>query len=533
MKKTLVTRSLVLLLVFAMLFGAAGCVKKDTADKKVEDTKPSTTEAETKKEVPMEISWMVYNQVSGNLGDPNSELLKLIEEKFNVKINVVEVDIHSQEQRNLFWATGNAPDYGEMNANAADKFKLVDQGLLREIPDGWLEKYMPDWMANTYQYMDKEMVKKQISYNGKQYIVPKVGSTTPYIMAMRKDWLDNLGITKLPETPDEMLEILKRFTFDDPDKNGKDDTYGIHGGSMKGYMRFGYVHTYLDVWPSVYYEIDGKITYTDLTDKYKESLKYLNSWFKAGVVDPEFATEDRDVQRKKWAEGKFGVITDAPWWFSKSTPSNITNSVKDANPKAEVVYLEPFKDEQGRQRAQCFFPECAGDGSGFFGINCSDEKMQKIMEIKNSFSADWDWFVRGYYGVEGRDYTLVDGIITPKEEATKPEYVTEKGIRQTFAIAPTRAEDSKKYTYSKEDLVVYNFAEQFIPYYIYTNFNFPGLNEADKLYGADIKTISDEFYYNAIMGKVDIDKEFENFKERLKAAGVEKVIEEYEKGRSK
>jgi hypothetical protein len=35
------------------------------------------------------------------------------------------------------------------------------------------------------------------------------------------------------------------------------------------------------------------------------------------------------------------------------------------------------------------------------------------------------------------------------------------------------------------------------------------------------------------MGKVDIDKEFENFKERLKAAGVEKVIEEYEKGRSK
>jgi len=195
--------------------------------------------------------------------------------------------------------------------------------------------------------------------------------------------------------------------------------------------------------------------------------------------------------------------------------------------------LSLLKTNKEDREHKCFFPECAGDGSGFFGINCSDEKMQKIMEIKNSFSADWDWFVRGYYGVEGRDYTLVDGIITPKEEATKPEYVTEKGIRQTFAIAPTRAEDSKKYTYSKEDLVVYNFAEQFIPYYIYTNFNFPGLNEADKLYGADIKTISDEFYYNAIMGKVDIDKEFENFKERLKAAGVEKVIEEYEKGRSK
>jgi hypothetical protein len=94
-----------------------------------------------------------------------------------------------------------------------------------------------------------------------------------------------------------------------------------------------------------------------MTDKYKESLKYLNSWFKAGVIDPEFATEDRDVQRKKWAEGRFGVLVDAPYWFSTSTPGNLTYMTRDFNPNAKVTYLEPFKDANGKQVAQCFFPD--------------------------------------------------------------------------------------------------------------------------------------------------------------------------------
>jgi putative aldouronate transport system substrate-binding protein len=97
-------------------------------------------------------------------------------------------------QWNLFWATGNAPD-------------------------GYLEEYMPDWFSNACQYLDKDMVMEQISYNGKLYIMSYIGPSYPYIMAIRQDWLDNLGITKLPENPDEMFEILKRFTFDDPDKN--------------------------------------------------------------------------------------------------------------------------------------------------------------------------------------------------------------------------------------------------------------------------------------------------------------------------
>ncbi len=42
----------------------------------------------------------------------------------------------------------------------------------------------------------------------------------------RKDWADNLGI-ETPKTIDEFYEMLRAFTEDDPDGNGKNDTIGL------------------------------------------------------------------------------------------------------------------------------------------------------------------------------------------------------------------------------------------------------------------------------------------------------------------
>ncbi|MBT3273080.1 MAG: extracellular solute-binding protein, partial [Spirochaetales bacterium] len=48
----------------------------------------------------------------------------------------------------------------------------------------------------------------------------------PYVRSIRKDWLDNLGLD-MPETMDEFYTVIKAFTEDDPDGNGKDDTIGM------------------------------------------------------------------------------------------------------------------------------------------------------------------------------------------------------------------------------------------------------------------------------------------------------------------
>ena len=49
---------------------------------------------------------------------------------------------------------------------------------------------------------------------------------------IRKDWLANLGL-EMPTNDREFLEVLKQFTFNDPDGNGKDDTWGTTSNGSK------------------------------------------------------------------------------------------------------------------------------------------------------------------------------------------------------------------------------------------------------------------------------------------------------------
>lgn len=42
----------------------------------------------------------------------------------------------------------------------------------------------------------------------------------------RKDWADNLGL-EAPTNVDEVFEMARAFTEDDPDGNGQDDTIGL------------------------------------------------------------------------------------------------------------------------------------------------------------------------------------------------------------------------------------------------------------------------------------------------------------------
>src|SRR5690625_5275329 len=45
----------------------------------------------------------------------------------------------------------------------------------------------------------------------------------------RKDWADQLGL-EAPTTTDEVFEMARAFTEDDPNQSGKDDTVGIADG---------------------------------------------------------------------------------------------------------------------------------------------------------------------------------------------------------------------------------------------------------------------------------------------------------------
>ncbi len=511
-----------------ILTGCSGN-NKEPVKATASSTTPSTASASNSAsanpyEKQLEISWIGFNQTGKANDKMDSSTKKLIEQKFNVKINMVLLDMSNKEQVNLYFAEGKTADFINLNVPYAP---LLDQGLFKEISPDKMRKLMPTWMKKVDEMIGKNVTDITMQYKGKNYFVPYIGyaNTQPWVMGVRKDWLDNVGIAKLPETLEEYHDMLKRFTFNDPDKNGKNDTFGGHG--LQLYLRgaFGFGSSNI----AFYADKNGKVAPIAISEGFKDYLKTMQAWNKEGLLDPESLTDQRPQQRAKWSEGKFGVLADHPWSYASTTAANITNMVTDKNPAARIAFLKPFAGPTGDKGAGGLgFPRA---GYGFaFGKNTSDEKIERIMAIKEYLTANEEFYTRVYYGEEGKGYTRdQSGVIVLNKEYSSVDKINEEGIAQYFGFAPVSWDFAKKNLAGKSDLPAYEISMSSPIKYNDVNFAFGGTNEALAKYGTAITTVVTEFETNAAYGKLDIDKEWEAFKKKFLDAGGQAIMEEYQK----
>lgn len=482
-------------------------------------------------EAPLEIRWVARAKIGG-LTAKDNYVKHLLEERYDIKITVEQVNIHDRDQYNLYWATGGNPTVINMNNTAVSVFKLAEQGLVRSIPEGWLDRYMPNWMAaNAVNMGGRDVVDSMIRYRGKDYIVPYSGQSHGYIMGIRKDWLENLGL-QMPTDADSLIEVMKAFTFDDPDGNGVDDTYGMHGGGQKDYMRFGYLQTQFEIWPDCFWNVDGTIIYTDTTQAYRDSLRYLADLYSLGIVDPEFAVEDRVTQRTKWAAGKFGIIVDHPTWFNPNLDGNLTTMLLKNNPEAEIAFLPNWTTVNGNPpKIVSYYPHCGDDGASFFGSSATDEQVKKILQIYEDVYQDFEFWMLTYFGQEGvdwqRDARGVLKLLPPRLEGGD-EYAGAMGYGSFVQVPQTKAWLEEHRIESDYVKKAFAFAEQYDTLWFYNNFIQPPSEAYNRCY-PDIKALSDDFYYNAVMGTVDLDQEWDAYQERLREAGLLAILEDFQR----
>nr|HPJ22297.1 hypothetical protein [Clostridia bacterium] len=80
-----------------------------------------------------------------------------------------------------------------------------------------------------YEVFDKELLNLLTDENGDIWGIPIDSAHSIYdARAYRKSWLDKLSLN-VPNTTEEFYEVMKAFTYDDPDGNGADDTFGHYG----------------------------------------------------------------------------------------------------------------------------------------------------------------------------------------------------------------------------------------------------------------------------------------------------------------
>jgi putative aldouronate transport system substrate-binding protein len=248
--------------------------------------------------------------------------------------------------------------------------------------------------------------------NGKSYGLASPGSLIKNEgLVIRKDWLDKLGL-KVPTTTDELFEVLKAFTFNDPDGNGKDDTYGLGGCiEINNYVsglgtRFDPLFGAFGV-PGMWNMTKANAGLNVRKPEYYDALAYFKKIVDAKVIDPNWISYKKEDFRGAWKQGKFGVMREQ----MAALHSQANYEAFDKNfPNGNWIVIDPPKGPTGKQSVGVYTT-----GYRIYAVSAKAIKAGKgpaIAKLLEWMSSDEGYFLLGW-GEKDVNYKLdADGVPT-------------------------------------------------------------------------------------------------------------------------
>ena len=461
----------------------------------------------------LDIVWMPHNEYDLPFEGPPSHVTDMLDEMFNVTITVPLVDNLNGEKWAAYFAAGGTADLVYRNGNPAHT-TFIPQGIVRTIKWEWLYEWAPDWMDNLIKKvgLSENDIKLGSRFNGEYWMMPMAGATNfqTFIALVRKADLDAAGLNGPPTTLDQYYDLMVKVS----DKTN--NVYGNHGG-VNGNFGFAFAaYDFVDGW--VYGE-DGKSAYhTRTTDRFKEVLQALAGWYSDGIIDPEYITDDRNIQRTKWTEGNLRVLIDHPWWFDSATNGSVSKLIDE-----EQV---PFGTVQGPYGKNAFARTPNFFSNGFyFGADTSDEKVERIMRIKNELVKDIDLWVSCYWGIEGETYQKnAQGVISYMPHVDNP-FIMEWGIRNNFAYVCAEW-DRSALAVDPADFKFYelSLAQTVIKPSLMTTDTNTALTERS----ADVSAIWDTYFIDAVTGRADINATWDAYLADLDSVGYQDIVKGYD-----
>ncbi|MFH5181248.1 extracellular solute-binding protein [Paenibacillus sp. TAB 01] len=238
---------------------------------------------------------------------------------------------------NLQASSGELPDF--FNVDMATLTRFADEGLIMPLDD--LLKSAPNAMK-----LIKPGDLEALKYKGKIYGLPVGYRPEPFNgpdisgFNVRQDWLDNLGLQQ-PKTLDDLYKVLQAFTNNDPDKNGKKDTFGLSSAKTANPQntQFSAIFGAYGIIPSFWHERDGQLKQGMVLPETKEVLALLQKWYKEGLIDPEFIIMETKQLEEKVIGSKVGVFEGSAFNVDPKQPINV--SLKKAVPAGNLKILAP------------------------------------------------------------------------------------------------------------------------------------------------------------------------------------------------
>lgn len=403
-KYLLKTVSLLLIITFISV-SSFGCSMGKSANIKTSVTQTTINSVTTWEVPPVEIKIPVYERgYQGQSPADNSFWAKWISEKalsdINVKVTYISIPRQQNiDKFNMLLAANDAPDvifsYDYPTISA-----FYGRGAFQEIPMEVLDKNGP----NLKKWIGEEILKYGM-VNGKLYYIPaRRPDNYSSITMIRKDWLEKLGI-EAPTTLEEQYAVLKAFKEKDPGGLGAENVvpWGINMTSVRSQV-VNYPWR-PDNLPEEELAMYSDVSIGALTwGPEKERIRYFNKLYNEGLISPEFALDkDMTGSEADFTNGKVGIYST---FLSKNPPLIQTLMKNVPTAKLAVISVNTlYKGKPPTGRAYWPFGMLSG-------INRKSKNIDSVIKF-------FDWMTKPeilsmlQYGIEGKNYTKVNGIIKP------------------------------------------------------------------------------------------------------------------------
>ena len=398
MKRIIKVLSLVVLLAMLMsiVVSMAACSKTGNSADKGDSSVGSTSKTDTDKpdqptesketEEPVEISILMSGD---NTPAADNIVLQELGKRTNTKINMTYVPIADLATKKSTLAAANSlPDIFPTGGDEAIEFR--DGGLLADVGD-LVNQYGPNIIANVGENLTRSPINE-----GGIYLI--LNARLKYVkqLCMRTDWLENLGM-ELPTDLDSLYDVLYAFTYNDPDGDGVDDTFGLCADANPSIFATIFGAYGIPVGKNIELE-DGTITTWVKHPKFLEAMEYLNKLNKDGLIEPDWATIPRmDMFAKLW-NGVAGAIE----WECVG-PTNNWIPMRYTEDPPPTFDFPIIKGPDGSYGTPAAVPDLLNGWA--FSSNCKN--LEAAVKLANyCMSEEGNELL--YLGIEGVRYTWID-----------------------------------------------------------------------------------------------------------------------------
>lgn len=439
-----------------------------------------------------------------------------------------------KEQLNLVMSNpATLPDiiYYNWSKTSMNPDQLYEDGLIINLAD-----YL-DYAPNLRARMEADpSIRKNITTDSglmpgffqMQFSVPLKNT---YAYLLRADWLKKVG-KEVPVTLDDWYDVLCAFRDNDMDGDGDpSNEYPLTGGMFtdnEDCLAIEYLYGAWGKTWKLYVNGDGHIAYGAYDPDYKEYLKLVRKWIVEGLIDPDFATNDKARQDAKFLNSQAGALRSG----MGAGFGTFIAGLKDEN--AIVAAMTPVM--KAGDTSYNWTGLSAGVTSDYAVITTNCKNPEMAVKWLDMFYGN-DGMMLANYGIEGEAYNMIDGYPTLVDYITRnPDGKSINVALAEFSLGcsgfpfwnDTAVREQRMLSYPAQRESGIRMAEMSqerrVPLVSLTSdetMEYSGLM-------SDIETYVKEATMAFLLGDVDIDEGFDAYMEELKGMGIEDAIAIYE-----